>query len=73
MISAMNFLAIRFRKGETMDSFLRRRTAEGVMKRYGAKHNRELLEKAKKQVEHELALIEKAWFCRLFSDRVGPG
>ncbi len=33
--------------GETMDSFLRQRTAEGVMKRYGAKHNRELLEKAK--------------------------
>ncbi len=53
-------------EGETMDSFLRRRTAEGVLKRYGSKHNRKLLEKAEKQVEHELALIEKLGFAGYF-------
>ena len=52
--------------GDTMDSFLRRRTAEGVLKRYGSKHNRKLLEKAEKQVEHELALIEKLGFAGYF-------
>ena len=52
--------------GETMDSFLRQRTAEGVMKRYGAKNDRDLLERAKKQVEHELALIEKLGFAGYF-------
>jgi error-prone DNA polymerase len=52
--------------GETMDSFLRRRTTEGVLKRYGSKHNRKLLEKAEKQVEHELALIEKLGFAGYF-------
>jgi error-prone DNA polymerase len=53
-------------QGETMDSFLRRRTAEGVLKRYGSKHNRHLLEKAEKQVEHELALIERLGFAGYF-------
>jgi error-prone DNA polymerase len=53
-------------RGETMDSFLRRRTAEGVLKRYGSKHNRPLLEKAEKQVEHELALIERLGFAGYF-------
>jgi error-prone DNA polymerase len=53
-------------QGETMDSFLRRRTAEGVLKRYGSKHNRKLLEKAEKQVEHELALIERLGFAGYF-------
>jgi error-prone DNA polymerase len=53
-------------ESETMDSFLRQRTAEGVMKRYGSKHNRKLLEKAKKQVEHELALIQKLGFAGYF-------
>jgi error-prone DNA polymerase len=52
--------------GETMDSFLRRRTAEGVLKRYGSKHNRPLFEKAEKQVEHELALIERLGFAGYF-------
>ena len=52
--------------GETMDSFLRRRTAEGVLKRYGSKHNRKLLERAQKQVEHELALIERLGFAGYF-------
>jgi error-prone DNA polymerase len=53
-------------EGETMDSFLRQRTYEGVQKRYGAKHNRPLMDKAKKQVEHELALIEKLGFAGYF-------
>jgi len=53
-------------QGETMDSFLRRRTAEGVLKRYGSKHNCKLLEKAEKQVEHELALIERLGFAGYF-------
>jgi error-prone DNA polymerase len=53
-------------QGETMDSFLRRRTAEGVLKRYGSQHNRKLLEKAEKQVEHELALIERLGFAGFF-------
>jgi error-prone DNA polymerase len=53
-------------QGETMDSFLRRRTAEGVLKRYGSQHNRKLLEKAEKQVEHELALIERLGFAGYF-------
>jgi len=51
--------------GETMDSFLRKRTAEGVMRRYGS-GSRDLLERAKKQVEHELALIAKLGFAGYF-------
>jgi error-prone DNA polymerase len=49
-------------EGETMDSFLRKRVAEGVMRRYGAKGDRGLMERAKKQVEHELALIARLGF-----------
>ena len=52
--------------GETMDSFLRKRVAEGVMRRYGPKNDRDLLERAKKQVEHELALIAKLGFAGYF-------
>lgn len=47
--------------GETMDSFLRKRVAEGVQRRYGA-GSCNLLERAKRQVEHELALIAKLGF-----------
>jgi error-prone DNA polymerase len=47
---------------ETMESFLRKRVAEGVMRRYGSKNDRGLMERAKKQVEHELALIVRLWF-----------
>jgi error-prone DNA polymerase len=50
--------------GETMDSFLRRRTEEGVFKRYG--HKRELLERAQQQVKRELALIERLGFAGYF-------
>jgi error-prone DNA polymerase len=52
--------------GETMDSFLQKRVAEGVERRYGPKNNRALLERAKKQIEHELALIAKLGFAGYF-------
>ncbi len=52
--------------GQTMDSFLRKRVAEGVQRRYGQKNNRSLFERAKKQVEHELALIAKLGFAGYF-------
>jgi error-prone DNA polymerase len=51
---------------ETMDSFLRERVAEGVMCRYGPKNNSGLLERAKKQVAHELALIAQLGFAGYF-------
>lgn len=53
-------------KGETMDSFLAKRVAEGVQRRYGPKHDAGLLERAKKQVEHELKLIAKLGFAGYF-------
>jgi error-prone DNA polymerase len=52
--------------GETMDSFLKKRVDEGVIRRYGSKSNAGLLERAKKQVEHELALIAKLGFAGYF-------
>jgi len=51
--------------GETMDSFLRKRTEEGVQRRYG-RQKRRLLGRARKQVEHELALIAKLGFAGYF-------
>jgi error-prone DNA polymerase len=51
---------------ETMDSFLRKRVAEGVMRRYGPKNDSDLLERAKKQVEHELGLIARLGFAGYF-------
>jgi error-prone DNA polymerase len=45
--------------GETMDSFLKKRSEEGLEERYGAKSNDELFARAKKQVQRELALITK--------------
>ncbi|MGB9072653.1 MAG: error-prone DNA polymerase [Terriglobales bacterium] len=44
-------------EGETMMSFLRERTREGFQSRYGAKP--ELKSRARRQIERELALIEK--------------
>ncbi len=41
-------------EGETQISFLRRRTQEGMISRYGSDH-----ERARVQIERELALIEK--------------
>jgi error-prone DNA polymerase len=51
---------------ETMDTFLRKRVEEGVTRRYKPKRDRELLERAKKQVEHELALIARLGFAGYF-------
>ena len=52
--------------GETMDSFLRKRTEEGVQRRYGPKKDNELLERARRQVQHELTLIAKLGFAGYF-------
>jgi error-prone DNA polymerase len=52
--------------GETMDSFLRKRVEVGVQRRYGPKNNPDLLDRAKKQVEKELALIAKLGFAGYF-------
>ncbi|HTV08319.1 MAG TPA: error-prone DNA polymerase [Candidatus Aquilonibacter sp.] len=52
--------------GETMDSFLRKRVEEGVVRRYASQKNTSLLAKAKKQIDHELALIAKLGFAGYF-------
>ena len=52
--------------GETMDSFLRKRVEEGVVRRYGPKRDARLMERAKKQVLHELELIAKLGFAGYF-------
>jgi error-prone DNA polymerase len=51
---------------ETMDTFLRKRTDEGLLRRYGAKNNPALLARARKQIDHELALIAKLGFAGYF-------
>ncbi len=51
---------------ETMDSFLEKRVEEGVSKRYGCSEKRHLLEKARAQVRHELAVIAKLGFAGYF-------
>lgn len=53
-------------ESETMDSFLRKRVDEGVVRRYGPKRNPDLMERARKQVTHELALIAKLGFAGYF-------
>src|SRR5215469_11678945 len=45
-------------KGETMMSFLRERTREGFQSRYG-RFDQDVQEKARRQIEYELKLIEK--------------
>jgi error-prone DNA polymerase len=52
--------------GETMDSFLRKRVEEGIVRRYASQRNAGLLAKAKKQIDHELALIAKLGFAGYF-------
>jgi error-prone DNA polymerase len=52
--------------GEPMESFLRKRVADGIRARYGAKNDARLLERAQKQAEHELKLIEKLGFAGYF-------
>ena len=48
-------------EGETIDSFLRKRTDEGARQRYRPYH-----EKARRQIERELALIEKLHLAGYF-------
>jgi error-prone DNA polymerase len=45
--------------GETMMSFLRKRTAEGEHERYGHASKAHLRERARRQIDRELTLIEK--------------
>ena len=45
--------------GETMASFLRARTEEGARRRYNGAYGKPSYEKARRQIEHELRLIEK--------------
>ena len=51
---------------DTMDSFLRKRVAEGMRRRYLPKNNPVLYEKARKQAERELLLIEKLGLAGYF-------
>jgi error-prone DNA polymerase len=51
---------------ETMDSFLYKRTMEGVGNRYGVKSSASLRKRAEKQVERELALIAKLGLAGYF-------
>lgn len=53
-------------EGETMDSFLRNRVDEGIVRRYSVKRDPGLLKRAQKQVEHELSLIAKLGFAGYF-------
>jgi error-prone DNA polymerase len=52
--------------GDSMDSFLRKRVEEGVVRRYGLVKSSEFMERVRKQVEHELALITKLGFAGYF-------
>jgi error-prone DNA polymerase len=52
--------------GEPMEVFLRKRVAEGIENRYRPKRDAALHERAKKQAERELALIEKLGFAGYF-------
>jgi len=51
---------------ETMDSFLAKRVDEGVLNRYSVPLKKHLLDKARAQVRHELALIAKLGFAGYF-------
>ncbi|RSL18727.1 DnaE-like error-prone DNA polymerase [Edaphobacter aggregans] len=53
-------------EGETMDTFLHKRTMEGVANRYGCKASAKLRRKADKQVGKELALIAKLGLAGYF-------
>ena len=52
--------------GEPMETFLRKRVAEGIQNRYAPKRDPALHARARKQAEHELALIEKLGFAGYF-------
>ena len=51
---------------DSMDSFLAKRVAEGIEHRYSPKCNADLLARAKKQAERELALIAQLNFAGYF-------
>ncbi len=53
-------------EGDTMDTFLYKRTMEGVANRYGCKSSEDLRIKAVKQVQRELALIAKLGLAGYF-------
>ena len=58
-------------EGETMDSFLRARTMEGARDRYLRPGQSELWQRAQRQIERELALIEKLMLGGLLPYCVG--
>ena len=53
-------------EGDDMDSYLRKRTFEGVARRYGCKASAKLRARADKQVNTELALIAKLGLAGYF-------
>ncbi len=53
-------------EGESMDGFLRKRTFEGVARRYGCKLSATLRARADQQVEKELALISRLGLAGYF-------
>jgi error-prone DNA polymerase len=53
-------------QGESMQSFLEKRTAEGIRNRYLPKHDAKLLARAEKQSQRELALIAKLGLAGYF-------
>jgi error-prone DNA polymerase len=53
-------------RGDSMDSFLRKRVEDGVARRYGSVKSPEFMERVRRQVEHELALIERLGFAGYF-------
>ncbi len=56
----------RCREGETMQSFLEKRTDEGIRNRYLPKHDDKLFARAQKQAQRELALIAKLGLAGYF-------
>ena len=52
--------------GETMDSFLRKRTYEGARSRYNGSHGKPSYQRAIKQIDRELSLIEKLHLAGYF-------
>ena len=51
---------------DTMDSFLAKRVDEGIRKRYARTLKRHLIERARKQAQHELELITRLGFAGYF-------
>jgi error-prone DNA polymerase len=60
------FPQYRVPNGETMDSFLAKRVDEGIRSRYSSSLKRPLLDRARKQAEHELQLIARLGFAGYF-------